>query len=299
MKKYPEVYVITLNWNGKNHTVECVESLKKLNYPNYNIIVVDNASSDGSVDEFKKRFTDITIIENERNLGYADGFNTGLKHAYKKGADYFLILNNDTVIDSNALEELVKIAENDSDIGFVSGKVYFYNRPNAIQTVGKKTHPVAIVMGHIGWGEEDKGQYDKIRECDFIDDVFLLVRREVFEKTQGYDSNFFLYGEETDWCARVRRAGFKIVYTPYAKIWHKGSMSTGGGMNPVHTYYLTRNRIVFVRRNGTSKQFLLYVLMLIVQVPRMVPSYIKHGQLKVLVSHIRGLNSGLLWVLRK
>ena len=297
----PKVFAITLNWNRKDDTVECVDSLLKLNYPNYEIVVVDNGSTDGTVELLKEKFDNkITIIENKKNLGYADGFNSGIYYAFKKDAEYMLILNNDTKIDPDALIELVKVAENDSKIGFVSGKVYNYNDPNRIQTVGKGTDPIKLVGPHVGAGEIDNGQYDEIKEYEFIDDVFLLVRKEVIEKVGGYDPNFFLYWEETDWCARVRKADFKIFYTPDAKIWHKGSMSSGGGTNPLNTYYMARNKYVFIKRNGTNQQFKRFVLKLFfVDIPKTMITRLVKAKLSILFGYLKGNVSGIIWILQQ
>ena len=181
--KSKKVFAMTLNWNGKHDTEECLKSLLEMSYPNFEVVVIDNGSEDGSVDHFKEKFgTRVHIVVNERNLGYSEGFNTGIYYAMKMGARYFLIINNDTRIDKNALTELVKAAESDLLIGFVSGKVYFYDEPNVLQTVGRLTHPITLLGPHVGANEVDVGQYDEIRNYDFIDDVFLLIRREVVEK---------------------------------------------------------------------------------------------------------------------
>jgi len=301
--EYPRVYAITLNWNGKDDTIECVESLKKVNYPNFQIIVVDNGSTDGSVAALRGKYSDIIIVENGRNLGYAEGFNTGMRYGLQQRADYFLILNNDTVIDPNAPGELVRVAERDPRIGFVSGKVYFYDEPNRLQTVGKNSHPVFIVGSHIGGKEIDVGQYDGIRERCFVDDVCLLVRRAVFEEVGGYDLTFFLMYEETDWCARVRRAGFKIIYAPDAKIWHKGNRDSNTGRSAIHQFYISRNQIPFTRRNTSPQNFRWFLVTLLFSykwpcAPRQTWYFLKNRQLALLVAYWRGIVSGLLWLLR-
>lgn len=297
----PKVSVITLNWNGKDDTVECVESLKRLDYSNFDIVVVDNGSTDKSVPALRAQYSDVTIIENGQNLGYAEGFNTGMRYAAQQQADYFLIVNNDTVIDPGALRALVSVAERDPQTGFVSGKVYFYSEPNRFQTVGKGSHPVLIVSGLLGHGELDEGQYNEVRECDFVDDVFLLVRKTVFEEVGGYDPTFFLMYEETDWCARVRRAGFKIMYTPDARIWHKGNLNETTGRSTIHQFYLARNQIPFVRRNASPQRFRRFLLALLFSpappyVPRQSWRFLKGGQFRLLMAYLRGIGSGLLWL---
>jgi len=299
-EKIPKVVIITLNWNGGNDTIECVESLKRLNYPNYHIVVVDNGSTDGSVSAFKAQYPNLTIIENGCNLGYAAGFNAGLKYAYEQGADYFLILNNDTIIDPDALTELVKVAKQDEKIGFVSGKVYWYNRRDVLQTAGRENDPLTLVGRHVGSGEIDRGQYDKIQDYNFIDDIFLLVRHHVYETVGGYDPIFFLYYEETDWCARVRRAGFRIVYTPLAKIWHKGIIGNENlPLTPKRIFYLQRHEIPFIWRNASREQWDAYLRHLLLRLPYILLRYAKHGRFRTMLAYFKGVSYGMVWVWRQ
>jgi len=295
--EYPRVSVVTLNWNSKDDTLECVASLKKLNYPAYDIIVVDNGSADGSVSALRASHPDITVIENGKNLGYGAGFDVGLAYAFAHGAEYCLILNNDTVIDPEALTELLKMALQDERIGFVSGKVYWYGKPNTLQTTGRYNDPVMLIGPHVGTGEVDHGQYDQVRDYDFVDDVFLLVRRQVYEQVGGYDPLFFLYFEETDWCARVRRAGFRIVYTPGAKIWHKGTVGKSDvPLNPQRVYYLQRYEVPFMRRNATPTQWHAYLRRVLFGLPRRILGYAKHGRFATMFAYLRGLGAGMSWV---
>jgi GT2 family glycosyltransferase len=293
----PRVSVITLNWNGKDDTIDCIASLQKLTYPNYDIVVVDNGSTDGSVSALRAQYPNITIIENGRNLGYAEGFNEGLRYAYASCADYLLILNNDTIVDPSVLTALIRVAETDRKIGFVSGKVYFQAQPNMLETVGRYNHPLLIAGQLVGLEEIDRGQYDQLKEYDFLDDVFLLVRRETFAETGGYDPNFFLYYEETDWCIRVRKAGYKLVYTPEAKIWHKHSRSSGGERSTTWMYYMTRNQIVFLRRNASNGAFARAMGHLAISGLNKVARCVKHRRFDMIGAYFRGLGSGLLWVL--
>lgn len=296
---FPKVYAITLNWNGKDDTLELLDSLRRLDYPNHQVLVVDNGSEDDSVEAIGRMFPDVTVIENGRNLGYADGFNVGLEYAYRRGADYFLVLNNDTMIDSSAMMELVKVAEMDDDVGFVSGKVYLYDEPDTLQTVGRRYDPMILAGRHVGDGEVDVGQYDEVRDYEFMDDVYLLVRRKVYEELGGYDPNFFLYYEETDWCARVRRAGYRIVYAPGAKIWHKGNI--GGpstSRSPERHYFMTRNRVIFLARNTSVRHVLRYLFWSLGKELLDAARYVRHGYVRHPLARFRGLGSGIVWLLK-
>lgn len=295
---YPKVYAITLSYNRKEDTIECIESLKKMKYPNFKILVVENGSTDDSLQAIKNQFPDISVIEIKNNVGYARGFNTGLKYAYENGAEYFLILNNDTVVDPYVLNALVRVAERDDSVGFVSGKVYFYDQPEKLQTVGRRSHPILLVHELVGREEHDHGQYDEMKEYDFLDDIFLLVRKRAYEDTGGYDPNFFLYYEETDWCARVRRAGYKLVYTPEAKIWHKHGKTTGGDNSVTFVYYTARNQILFMRRNSPPGHFVRYLRYLTARSPRRMARWVKHRRFDLLSAYVRGIISGILWLIR-
>ncbi len=296
---FPKVFVITLNWNGRDDTIECLASLQKLNYPNYKIVVVDNGSTDGSVPALKARYADVTIIENGRNLGYAAGFNAGLKYAYEQAADYFLILNNDTILDAEAVTALVDVAKEDEKIGFVSGKIYRYENPDTLQRAGGGIgDPMTLTGKYVGIGEVDCGQHDAVHDYEVIDDVFLLVRRDVYARVGGYDSSFFLYFEETDWCYRVRRAGFRIVYTPKAKIWHKGNFGEKGLLSPKRMYYMRRNEILFMRKNATPAQFRRYWPLALRRLLINEARLLRRGHVQHAAACIRGVVSGLLWLYR-
>jgi len=298
-EQVPRVTIITLNWNGKADTIDCVASLRKLNYTNFDIIVVDNGSTDGSKSTILARFPDITVLENARNLGYARGFNSGLRYAYEHGADYFLVVNSDTTVDPEALRELIEAAEQDEKIGFASGKVYWHERPDVLQTAGRESDPLTLVGRHIGSGEVDRGQFDVIRDLDFVDDVFLLVRRRVYEVVGGYDPMFFLYFEETDWCVRVRRAGFRIVYVPGARIWHKGIVGESNVMlSPRRIFYLKRFQIPFMRRHASPEQWNAYVRAVLIGLPHRILGYVKHGRFGAMMAYLRALVIGFAGLLR-
>jgi hypothetical protein len=241
----PKVVVLTLNWNGKKWLGECLGAILALDYLNFETVMIDNGSTDGSVDFVRRCFPAVHVLENGANLGYARGFNAGLAYAFdQREADYCLVMNNDTKIDPEALSALVQVAESYDRVGFVTGKVYFYDRPNTLQTVGKFDRPGSITAADIGASEEDTGQYDSIIERSFADDIFTLVSRKMYKEIGGYDLQFFLQCEEFDWQWRAKDRGWRIYYAPKARLWHHGSLSMGGGANPISHYFLARNLIV-------------------------------------------------------
>ena len=300
-KNYPLVYVLTLNWNGRQITVDCIASVLKSHYPNFKVVVIDNGSTDGSVQALERKYGNhISILENGANLGYARGFNVGLKYGFSENnADYCLVMNNDTLIDPKAISELIEIAQIDDDIGFVTGKVYYYDKPDVLQTVGKREDAIRWNGRHIGNMEEDKGQYDEICERYFIDDIFTLVSKKLYKDIGGYNSLFFLQSEEYDLQARAKKSGYKIMYTPYAKLWHKDSMTIGKD-SAQKAYYGVRNPMLVILLYKTPQFFKRYFwLHFQKDVFRSSLISLKQGKLSVAFAKWHGFFSGLGWGIKK
>lgn len=300
MKSSPLVYVLILNWNGKKLTIDCVSSVLKSDYPDFRVVVIDNGSTDGSTTALRKQFgSSITVLENTENLGYARGFNVGLAYAFvRNNADYCLVMNNDTIIDQKAMSELLKVAVTDNAIGFVTGKVYYYNEPLVLQTVGKKQDPIRWNGDHIGTGEVDHGQYDRVVELHFADDIFTLVSRRLFMETGGYNPMFFLQGEEYDWQARAKKLGYRIMFTPRAKLWHKVSVTLGKD-SASKAFYDARNPMLVVLIHRDPQFFKSYFWYHVRQnILRSSLIYLKRGDLTAAIAKWQGFFSGLGWGFR-
>ncbi len=293
----PKVAVIILNWNGSEDTIECLESLRQITYPNYNILVVDNASSDNSIEkirlyckgkievksdffkyskrnkplkivehtkeEFEKiNFTGIVLIKNGKNYGFAEGNNIGIRYVLNNlNSDYILLLNNDTVVDSDFLAELIKVSESSYDIGFAGPKIYYYNfnnKQNVINFAGGTLNMLRGQSQSIGVNEVDSGQYDKIKTVEYGEGSCLLIKREVLEKIGLFDTKYFAYWEEADLCKRGCKAGYKSLYVPKAKIWHKVSASTD---DPTKLYYYTRNKFWFMQEYASKMEYISFLLL--------------------------------------
>jgi len=295
----PLVICITLNWNTKEDTKECIQSLLRSKYSNFSSIIVDNGSNDGSIKYLNDEFgSTIKIINNKRNLGYSLGFNKGINHAIKYQPDFILIHNSDIIFKNDTISQLVKIAITDKKIGFVTGKVYYYDRPKILQTVGKENHPINLKGKDIGTNEIDVGQYDKIREYDYVDDVFLLINSKVIQNVGIFDKEFFLMYEITDWCFRVRKKEYKIVYTPYAKVWHKGSLSFGEKNSALSKYYLSRNQILFMRKNATKEIYKKFIIQTFTyRLLKEVIAYCISSRFDLIKAIIKGKISGIIWII--
>jgi hypothetical protein len=216
----PRVSIIMLNWNSIDDTRECLESLKKITYPNYDVIVVDNGSEGDDAKLLSYEYGNQTmIISNAENLGFPEGNNVGIRQALKKGSDFCLLLNNDTTVDPEFLTELVSAAR-DPSIGVVGSKIYNYYDSNRVDSVGGDAWYWFMIMRNKGF-EEDTGQFDSLKDRDFVLANSMLIKREVFERVGLLDPDFFFGAEEYDYCIRVKRHGYRIVYVPTSKIWHK------------------------------------------------------------------------------
>ncbi len=245
----PKVSIILLNYNNEHFTIDCLKSLEKVTYPNIESIVVDNGSKAESLNAVKAAASsNVIILESQKNLGFTGGNNFGLKYALEHAADYIILLNNDTIVAPDMFDILIDTMEKDPSIGVAGPKIYYYDAPKLIWSVGGNINWNNCNTSMLGLNEEDKGQYGEVpRQTDFVTGCALLARREVWEKIGGLDENFFIYYEETEWCVRATRAGYKIAYVPTALMWHKIGLDARATTPRVY-YYMTRNRLLFARK---------------------------------------------------
>lgn len=273
-----------------------------MDYPNFEIVIIDNGSTDGSVEAFNKQLPAIRIIETGKNLGYAGGQNVGLRDAFSRltEADFVMVINNDTKVDKNCLAELVKTAQKDPKIGLVSGKVYFWDKPKVFQTAGKYFDRKNFDLASFELNKRDVGQLDQERELEFTDDVFALFSKKCWQKTKGYSLDYFLYYEEADLMIRIRRAGLKIYFNPKAKIWHKASASTGGGhgINPRNLYLITKNRLVFFYK-FYRKDFKEFAKRYYSDFLRHEMIFLRSGRANLAWSYFKGVLAATLWLIIK
>jgi GT2 family glycosyltransferase len=245
----PKIAVVVLNWNGKALTLDCVRSLLEIQTPNVETVVVDNASSDGSAEAVRQSFGDqVTVIVNDDNLGFAAGNNVGIQFALRNGADFVLLLNNDTVVDTDLINGMLRPFEADATVGITGPKIYYYDPPDQIWFAGGELFLARGVSRHIGIRETDRGQFDEQRVVDYVTGCALMARREVFELAGFLDPSYVAYYEDADLCMRARRAGFSIVYAPEGKVWHKISASTGGQVSRRKIVRKLKSTWMFFRR---------------------------------------------------
>lgn len=251
----PFVYIILVNYNGYKYTIECVNSLGKINYRNYKIIIVDNASSDNSLTILKQKLNDCIIIDSKENLGFAGGNNLGIKYALHHNGDYIMLLNNDTLVKTDFLDNMLNSFNKDNKIGLVGCKIMYHPEKDIIWYGGGYIDWFKFIGVHYEMKQVDKGQCDTEKEIDFITGCCMLIKREVFEKSGLLSEDYFMYFEDVDFCVKVRNVGYKIWYNPKAVIYHKVGFSSGGEESPFSIEWCTRNRLFFMNKykNNISK----------------------------------------------
>lgn len=233
------LHIIILNWNGKGVVGECLKSLGDLNYPDFRITVVDNASTDSSPEMIRKRFPEVDLIENEQNLLFAGGNNIGLRRGLEGNAELFLLLNNDTEVDPDFALKMADVFDN-PEVGVAGPRIYYYDDPRRIWYGGGGFYPLTGIPRHINIRKTDTGNKELPCQTGYVTGCAMMVRREVFEKIGLLDISYRMYCEDVDFCLRAREAGWKCFYVPEARVWHKVSSSSGGGFTP----YKFENRII-------------------------------------------------------
>jgi len=286
-KEYPLVSIITVNYNHSHITCELIESLNKITYPNIEIIVVDNYCATDDPKIIKERHPNIVLIENPINYGFAAGNNFGIMCAKGK---YVFLLNNDTEVKKDFLEPLVEKLESDLTIGAVSPKIRFYHTPDRIQYAGYTPINYYTMRNFsIGFHEVDHGQHNQDRETAYGHGAALMVPMKIIKEIGMMSYTFFLYYEEADWCARIKAAGYKIMFVYKSLVLHKESISTGK-QSALKIYYLNRNRLVFMRRNIKGKQLYIGILyQLFVAIPKNAVKILLKGKIILFYAYFRAI----------
>jgi GT2 family glycosyltransferase len=259
----PLVSTIILNTNRRADTLACLDSLQHSLYPENKIIVLDNHSTDGSVEAIGAKFPKFQIISLEENLGYAGNNNVGIKAAIDQGADWVFILNEDTILEPNCISRLIEVGQSDPKIGVLGPMVYHYDEPDVIQSAGGILGPYWESI-HLAKNEKDIGQFVEPHPVEWISGCAIMVKRDAIEMVGSLDERFFYYWEETEWCLRIGKAGWRLIHVPDAKIWHKG-VQRDYHPKPSVTYYGTRNRLLMFAKHKAPLQVWLYAWMQILR----------------------------------
>lgn len=289
----PLVYVILLTWNQREDTLDCLESLSQMRYPHYRLLLVDNGSTDGTVEVVRECFPGVKTIVNPRNLGFPGGFNVGMCYALDQGAEYLFILNNDTLVEPNILDELMAHA-GPPDVGMVAPKIYYADEPNRIWSVGAQRHSWTLEMTATGDDQLDEGQWEAVIERDYLFGCALLLRRSLLENVGLFDTGFNpIYYEDMDLCLRARQAGYRLLLVPNARMWHKVAASAGGTGTPRERYLMARNSVRFFRKHVRGWRWLVVVPYRLGSAIKTMMRLLYQRRWESAVAYWRGLRDGL------
>jgi GT2 family glycosyltransferase len=249
--------IVLLNWNSGDMTAECIRSLLKMRAQEYEIIVVDNGSKDGSVENLRGQFPKITVLPQDHNLGFAAGCNVGMKLALARRMKYVLPLNNDTLVDPEFLTELERAAQEYPQAGMISPKIYFWDQPDRLWWAGGAFSLWSGVPKMIGRKERDGGQFDAERPIDWATGCAALIRCEVLKEIGLFDERFFGNGEDLDLSVRMRRAGYEVWFAPGAKLWHKEGVDYRKNVGEqLRKFTGTRNSLYVMYKHAGPLQWL-------------------------------------------
>jgi GT2 family glycosyltransferase len=248
------ISIIVVNWNNASDTIACIDSIRDIQYSPFDIIVVDNGSHDGSADRIQAAANDITLIRNDRNLGFAGGNNVGIEYALAQGTDAVLLLNNDTIVDPEILNAFDEASEAMPDVGFLAAKIYYHDDPTRLWMGLPRWDPNTCRFEHDGLNEIDDGKrFTTISEVAYACGCALFAPATTLRRIGLMEPSFFCYFEEVDWCLRAANQGLRSYYVPNAKIWHKVSATSGGKQAPIIKYYRTRNQLLLARRQFAGR----------------------------------------------
>lgn len=286
---------VIVNWNGGDHTLRCLDSLRQASLRPALVIVVDNGSTDGSVSRIQERFPEVVVIEAKENRGYAGGNNLGIEFAMSRGADAVLLLNNDIELDEECVAKLA--AELGADrVGAVGPLVLFPSgpkqRPRIWAAGGEVTHRenVSRLRGN---GAEQNGRFTEPEAVDYLPGCAILIKRSVLERIGLLDESFFCYMEDVDYGRRIEEAGFENRFVPAARAIHDASASTGGGYTPGRKYMNAVNSVRYLRRHPSARGWFGFVVFDVLLWPLCLANAIVKGRPSAAFAKLRGLFDGL------
>jgi len=284
------VSIVFANWNGGEKTRRCLDSIKKQTYKNYEVIIVDNGSTDGSkeyVKKFSKNFRKFKLIENKENLGCVKALNQGFK---KATGEFVLRIDNDIVLDKNLLKVLVKKILSNDKIGIVIPKVYYFSNPKVIDNIGFSLNLITSQTSSDRIDKEDKGQFEEEKEIDFVPGAVLLTRKKLLEQVNYLNPAYFVYYEDLDFSFKVRRLSYKIVYTPKTKAYHDCNKTD---FTEFKIYHYIRSKLIFMKNNAGINNIFFFPFFFLIYSPSKLVSFIAKRKFFLIFPYIKGVFSGL------
>tara|TARA_Y100000590_G_scaffold156139_1_gene179489 strand:+ start:1961 stop:2713 length:753 start_codon:yes stop_codon:yes gene_type:complete len=227
----PHVYILILNWNGKSVLEACIDSVLKIDYSNYTILVIDNNSSDGSGNLVKVKYPNIEYLQLDKNYGFAEGYNQSFKYLKNKKTEFILLLNNDTEVDSDILKNFIIASNYYGQNNIFGGKIFYKKNPQKIWYAGGKVNLKMGYIAHVGIRRKDSYKYSIQKSTDYVTGCCLFTSMEIIDKLDGFDTRFNMYGEDVDICLRARQKDVRCIFLPKVILWHHVSSSIGGNFS--------------------------------------------------------------------
>lgn len=286
-QKYPPVGVVIVNHDLRDSLRETLESFRKVTYPGLRIVVSDNASTDGSQEMVRQEFPEVRLLAHNPEQGYARAASLGMASLVDE-CKYIFSTTNDVIVDPAMIGELVRRAEDDPKIGVIGTKIYFFDRPDVLWHGGARIHPLHGHSYHFGWLRKDSDRYSRERECDFVTGCGFLLRSEALKKVGYFKEDLVFYSEDAELCYRIREGGYKVIYLPGAKMWHKTG-TTLAKNRPVQLHYSTRNNLYLLERHRVGwHPWTLYAHLLVVS-PLKMGLFVLLGRWRNAVGIYRGI----------
>jgi hypothetical protein len=292
----PLVCVIILNWNGYDFTAQCLESLQHISYPNYIIVIVDNGSTDGSVQKLHDRYdSKVDVVSLSINEGFAKGNNIGANYAIRKyNPGYILLLNNDTVVKEDFLSKMVYTAENIAETSVVVPKIMLSDDPKRIWYAGGRINRISGLVKQYGRGRIDNLKYSKRKDVSFMNGCSPLIKTEVIQQIGLFDEIFFATSEDADFSLRIAKQGTKIIYEPDAIVYHKVGISQEANKGQWFSFYLATRSVILLKRKYSKFPLLAIsiIYLMIRWVLYLELKFLLMGEYKICVAIFYGLYDG-------
>ena len=292
MNNQKMVSIIIVNYKDPSDTLDLLNCLAEITYSNFETIIVDNGTDVDRTEQFQSRLGGVKVYNTTENLGFAGGVNVGIT---KASGDYILLLNNDTIVESGFIEPMVETLNVHKEVGMLSPRILFHDGSNTIQYAGATNISSWLGRGKkIGFGRIDSLEFSQSKETGLCNGACLMIRKNVIDDVGSFSEDYFMYYEEHDFCLRAKRYGWKAFYVANSRIYHKQSRSMGRE-NPLKQYYLSRNRILFMRRFSKGfSLFFFYCYYTLLQLPVSVTRHLLKGQM----ASAKYVFKGLIWNIR-
>ncbi len=291
------IAIVLVNWNGFDHTIKCIDSLRTVSYSRASIVLVDNGSEEKELERLRE-IPNVILIENEKNLGFTGGNNVGIKYAYESGFDFIMLLNNDTTVEPGFIEPLIN--ELEESVGAVQPKIYSMHDREQIWSAGGRFKAWIGLPVTIGEGSKDNGQFDEIKTLDWITGCCLTFRREMVDEVGYLDDTYFILFEDADWSLRARSKGYNLLYIPDSKIYHFESATAvsrkkgkEGYRSPFRQYINIRNHLFLVRKHVPAKFMFSAAIYQMVKITKFLVYYVLRGRWTKFRYTLRAIRDGL------